>query len=95
MLIPNDNCTEILNLAVQIEREKERHNAILDQLIEELLMVAQKAEELMVAQKAEEPGVKVNWTPQMFENEKLNEELRSVYNANHYDLYIILIMEIT
>ncbi len=74
MLIPNDNFTEILNLAVQIEREKERHNAILDQLIEELLMVAQKAEE---------PGVEVNWTPQKFANEKLNEELRSLYNANH------------
>lgn len=76
MLIQKDNFSEILNLAVKIELEKERHNTVLDQLVDELLVVAQKAEE---------PGIHVNWTPQKFSNERLSEELRSVYQYNHGD----------
>ncbi len=74
MSIQNDNFNDILNIAVRIELAKERHNATIDQLIEELLVVAQKAEEI---------GIDVEWTPQSFANEKLNEELRLVYENNH------------
>ena len=84
MLIQNDNFSEILNLAVKIELEKERHNTILNQLVEGLLFVAQRAEE---------PGIDINWTPQQFADEKLSEELRSVYSDNHgvykKELYLI------
>lgn len=76
MLVQNDNFRGILDLAVKIELEKERHNTELDKLVEELLVFAQKAEE---------PGIDINWTPQKFADEKLSEELRSVYSNNHRD----------
>lgn len=74
MLIQNGNFNEILDLAIKIELEKERHNKVLDELVDELMVVAQKAEE---------PSMDVNWTPQKFADEKLNEELRSAYRENH------------
>ncbi len=74
MIVANENYNEILDLAVKIDLENERHNTIIDQLVDELLIVAQRAEG---------PSTDVNWTPEQFENEKLIERLRSVYKDNH------------
>ncbi|MCY4401621.1 MAG: hypothetical protein OXD54_03515 [Candidatus Poribacteria bacterium] len=74
MLIANENNNEILDLAVKIDLENKRHNSTIDQLVDELLVVAQRAED---------PSSDVNWTPEQFANEKLNEQLRTEYQNNH------------
>lgn len=72
----NEIYSEILDLAVEIDEELIRHNAEIDRLVKELLVVAQKME-----------GASSNrcWTRENFADERLNERLRSVYENNHGD----------
>ena len=76
MNFANEDYNEILDIAMKIDEEKEKHILKIDQLIEDLLGIAQR-EEIQ--------NDDTNWTPDLFKHVKLSVRHRSVYNTNHGD----------
>lgn len=70
----NEIYSEILDLAVEIDEEMRRHNIEMDRLIKELMVVAQKLEGTSPDE---------DWTLERFADERLNEQLRLIYEDNH------------